>query len=251
MVQLADGPAEAISLDVLDPMTEVIRHRGPSDVGTYVAPAIAIGVRRLSDRRRRGGHQPLRERRRQRLGRRRTASSTTTTRLGDELRSDGHSFARRCDTEVIPHLYEDYGDAFPQKLRGMFGIAVWDEARRRAVLARDRLGSSRSTMRRPDDRARVRLRAQERARAAGLVDLELDYAAIDAYLTLGFFPAPPRLCAAGESCFPGTRLVVEDGNVSERAVLDVSSAQHRTRGRRSTSRRRGSSRSSMSLCGCG
>ena len=53
---------------------------------------------------------------------------------------DGHDFASRCDTEILPHLYERYGDRFPEQLRGMFGIAVWDGRRRRALLARDRLG---------------------------------------------------------------------------------------------------------------
>ena len=139
MVQLADGPAEVISLDVLDRMTEVIRHRGPDDVGTHVAPGIAIGVRRLSIVDVVDGHQPFPNEDGS-VWAAQNGELYEHERLRDELRSDGHSFTSRCDTEVIPHLYEAYGDAFPQKLRGMFGIVVWDDARRRAVLARDRLG---------------------------------------------------------------------------------------------------------------
>ena len=56
-----------------------------------------------------------------------------------ELAAEGHPFRRRCDTEVIPHLYERFGEAFPERVRGEFGIAVWDGRERCAVLARDRL----------------------------------------------------------------------------------------------------------------
>ena len=61
------------------------------------------------------------------------------------LRADGHVFTSRCDTEILPHLYERDGHRFPVALRGKFGIAVWDNTRRRAVLARDRLGVKPST----------------------------------------------------------------------------------------------------------
>ena len=60
--------------------------------------------------------------------------------LRGELEGEGHRFGSRCDTEVLPHLYERDGERFAERLRGMFAIAVWDGARRRAVLVRDRLG---------------------------------------------------------------------------------------------------------------
>ncbi len=60
--------------------------------------------------------------------------------LRRSLERDGHVLRTRCDTEVIPHLYERYGSMFPTKLRGMFGIAVWDARSQTGILARDRLG---------------------------------------------------------------------------------------------------------------
>ena len=215
MVQLADGPAEVISLDVLDRMTEVIRHRGPDDVGTHVAPGIAIGVRRLSIVDVVDGHQPFPNEDGS-VWAAQNGELYEHERLRDELRSDGHSFTSRCDTEVIPHLYEAYGDAFPQKLRGMFGIVVWDDARRRAVLARDRLGIKPLYYATTGDRL-VFASELKSVLASGLVDLELDYAAIDAYLTLGFFPAPLTPLRGVRKLLPGHTLVVEDGTVSERA----------------------------------
>ena len=60
--------------------------------------------------------------------------------LRRELAAAGHSFTTRCDTEVIVHLYEELGDGFAARLRGMFAAAIWDERANRLVLARDRFG---------------------------------------------------------------------------------------------------------------
>ena len=60
--------------------------------------------------------------------------------LRDELRARGHVFQTSADTEVIVHLYEEYGDALVHALEGMFGLALWDERRGRLLIARDRFG---------------------------------------------------------------------------------------------------------------
>ena len=60
--------------------------------------------------------------------------------LRDELARRGHALRSRCDTEVLPHLYEEHGPALAEHLRGMFAVAVWDATARRGVLIRDRLG---------------------------------------------------------------------------------------------------------------
>jgi len=215
VVQLAGDPAEAVSLDALDRMTEVIRHRGPDDVGTHVAPGIAIGVRRLSIVDVVDGHQPFPNEDGS-IWAAQNGELYEHARIREELRADGHSFTSRCDTEILPHLYEAYGDAFPEKLRGMFGIVVWDDVRRRAVLARDRLGIKPLYYATTRDRL-VFGSELKSVLASGIVDLELDYAAIDAYLTLGFFPAPLTPLRAVRKLRPGHTLVVEGGTVSERA----------------------------------
>src|SRR5690242_6021293 len=120
-------------------MTEAIVHRSPDEDGHYVASGIAMGVRRLSIIDLASSHQPLSD----------ESGDIWTVFNGEifnfpelrrELQASGHRLATSGDTETIVHLYEEHGPDFPSRLRGMFGIALWDEPRRRLVLARDRMG---------------------------------------------------------------------------------------------------------------
>ena len=120
-------------------MCGAIQHRGPDDEGHYVGQRVGLGMRRLSIIDVAGGHQPM-------------SNETGDVHivfngeiynhhpLRAHLESRGHVFASRSDTEVMVHLYEERGPAFVEELRGMFGIAIWDEKRARLVVARDRVG---------------------------------------------------------------------------------------------------------------
>jgi asparagine synthase (glutamine-hydrolysing) len=210
-VQIGGAARPPLASDVLDRMTDAMTHRGPNDRGTHLAPGIALGVRRLSIVDVHGGHQPFGN----------EDGTVWAVQNGelynhDEIRAslirDGHRFASRCDTEILPHLYERNGEQLVERLRGKFGLAVWDERRRRAVVARDRLGVKPIYYARAAD---LVLFASELKSllASGLVDTELDYDAIDAYLTLGFFPAPRTPLARVSKLLAGERLVVADGDV--------------------------------------
>jgi len=120
-------------------MCGAIVHRGPDGDGFYVGDGIALGMRRLSIIDVAGGAQPM------------TSEDGQTLvvfngeiynhrELRDELRRAGHSFHTRSDTEVIVHGYEEWGDRVLHRLRGMFGIALWDRPQKRLLLARDRVG---------------------------------------------------------------------------------------------------------------
>ena len=211
VVQLSGEPAEVVSQEVLEHMTNVMRHRGPDDIGTYTAPGIALGVRRLSIVDVREGHQPF-------ANEDGTIWAVQNGELYEHqairtrLTSDGHVFTSRCDTEIIPHLYEAFGTDFPTQLRGMFGIALWDGGRRRAVLARDRVGIK-PLYYSAQKNALVFASELKSLLASGLVEVELDYAAIDAYLTLGYFPAPLTPLRHVHKLLAGHTLVVENGAV--------------------------------------
>ena len=206
LVQVGGAPRPVVDARVLDRMTDAMSHRGPSDRGTYIADGVALGARRLSIVDVEGGHQPFAN----------EDGSVWAIQNGElynhldlRRRLGSHRFASRCDTEVIPHLYEEHGSAFPEHLRGMFGIAVWDEPRRRLVLARDRLGIKPLYHARCGDLV-VFASELKSLLASGLVDVELDYEAIDAYLTLGYFPAPLTPLAGVRKLLPGHVLVVDD-----------------------------------------
>jgi asparagine synthase (glutamine-hydrolysing) len=202
---LGGEPRPVVSAAVLDRMTDMMVHRGPDDRGTYLAPGVALGVRRLSIVDVEGGHQPVFSED-QRICAIQNGELYNHLELRDEL--SGHRYGSRCDTEVLPHLYEEFGRAFPERLRGKFGIAVWDASRRQAVLARDRLGVKPLYWSQQDD---VLIFASElkSVLASGLIETALDYDALDTYLTLGFIPAPRTPLRGIWKLLPGHRLVAD------------------------------------------
>jgi len=211
VVQVGGDPRPVVSRETLDRMTDLMTHRGPNDRGTYLADGVALGVRRLSIIDVEGGHQPFANEDGQ-VWAIQNGELYNHPELRAELRAAGHRFASRCDTEVLPHLYERDGDALPAALRGKFGLAVWDGRRRRAVVARDRMGVKPIYFTRAGDLV-VFASELKSVLASGLVDVELDIEAIDAYLTLGFFPASRTPLKHVSKLLPAHRLVVGEGDV--------------------------------------
>ncbi len=133
-----DGSAQAAH-DTVGRMVSLLHHRGPDATGMYDDGLATLGHARLSIIDLEGGSQPVHNEDR----------SVWVVFNGEifnyiELRRDlegkGHIFYTHSDTEVIVHLYEQYGDDFPRHLNGQFAIALWDKPRRRLVLLRDRPG---------------------------------------------------------------------------------------------------------------
>jgi asparagine synthase (glutamine-hydrolysing) len=132
-------PVPAQARVILERMIRTLHHRGPDGYGFHVGSGIGLAHARLSIIDLVSGEQPIHNER----------SSVWTVFNGEifnyvELRANleqqGHRFYTRSDTEVIVHLYEQYGDAFVEHLNGQFAIALWDDERRRLLLARDRAG---------------------------------------------------------------------------------------------------------------
>jgi asparagine synthase (glutamine-hydrolysing) len=120
-------------------MCAAIVHRGPDDQGFYVSANAGLGMRRLSVIDLESGRQPVHN----------EDGSVWVVFNGEiynfrELRKQlhtlGHRFSTQCDTEVIVHLYEEYGNDCVHHLRGMFGFGLWDERKKHLLVARDRLG---------------------------------------------------------------------------------------------------------------
>ena len=212
VVQISGPPRSVIETQVLERMTHRLRHRGPDDWGTFEAPGVALGVRRLSIVDVAGGHQPVSDESR-RIWAVQNGELYNHERIRESLRERGHELRSRCDTEILPHLYEDVGDRLPQELHGKFALAAWDTGRHRGVLARDRLGVKPLYFSVVDELL-VFASELKSLLASGLVETTLDVEAIDVYLTLGYFPGPRTPLANVRKLLPGHRLVV-DGGVRE------------------------------------
>lgn len=210
-MQVGGQPRRVVSSQTLDHMNDVMSHRGPDDRGVHHEPGAAIGARRLSIIDVDGGHQPFANED-GRIWAAQNGELYNHTELRRELQGRGHRFASRCDTEILPHLYEEHGVAFAERLRGKFGIVVWDGRERRAVVARDRLGVKPMYWAQAGDLV-VFASELKSLLASGLVEPELDLEAIDAYLALGFVPGPRTPLVGVSKLMPAHRLVIDPSGV--------------------------------------
>jgi len=128
-----------IDRELLSRMNERQFHRGPDEGGLHVEAGVGLGHRRLSIIDLSSGQQPLFN----------EDGSVVVTyngeiynfpELSDELKAAGHIFKTHCDTEVIVHAWEEWGEKCVERFRGMFAFAIWDRNKRTLFMARDRLG---------------------------------------------------------------------------------------------------------------
>ena len=113
---------------VLHQMCKRMKHRGPDSEGLWLENEVALGMRRLSIIDLHTGEQPVYS----------EDKSIVVVMNGElynfrEVRSNlekrGHKFETQTDTEILPHLYEEYGDAMLEQINGMFAFALWDKNR--------------------------------------------------------------------------------------------------------------------------
>ncbi|NBX46795.1 MAG: asparagine synthase (glutamine-hydrolyzing), partial [Chloroflexi bacterium] len=197
---------------LLERMKQAIYHRGPDEDGSFVDDRVAIGMQRLAIVDLAGGQQPM-------------ANEDDTIwivfngeiynalDLRPGLQAAGHRFRTNSDTEVILHLYEEYGDDCVDRLAGMFTFCIWDARRGRALLARDRVGKKplfytetvggllfgselKAVLCHPD------------------VPRDLDPTALETYLALGYALPPRTAIRAIRQVRPGHRLIWEPWSAS-------------------------------------
>jgi asparagine synthase (glutamine-hydrolysing) len=198
-------------------MCDTIRHRGPDEQGFYVKGPVGLGSARLAIIDVEGGHQPLHN----------EDSTIWCVFNGEiynflELRSEllrrGHRFATRSDTEVMIHLYEEYGDAFVERLQGMFAVALWDERRERLVLARDRLGIKPLFWMVHD--GALLFGSEIKVLLAADVPRRVDPAALHDYLSFDYVPGP-RTMFEGIQKLQAGHLLIWDGSITIHRYWDV------------------------------
>jgi asparagine synthase (glutamine-hydrolysing) len=200
-------------------MADTIRHRGPDDEGYYVSGAVGLGFRRLSIIDLNTGHQPL--------------SNEDGTiwivfngeiynyqDLRQQLLAKGHVFRTKTDTEVIVHLYEEYGESCVEKLRGMFAFAVWDDRQKVLLLARDRVGIK-PLYYRLTDKSIIFGSEIKTILADPEVRLEVIPGMIDRFLTFYYTPGEETLFKDIRKLAPGSHMVVRGGNAKITQYWDL------------------------------
>jgi asparagine synthase (glutamine-hydrolysing) len=216
-LRLDGGPADRAALDAMGAVTV---HRGPDDSGMHIDGSCAIGMRRLSIIDVAGGHQPLR-----------SADGAlwlvcngeiyNFRELRAELLARGHTFQTGSDCEVILPLYREMGEAFVERLNGMFGFALWDAHRRRLIVGRDRLGIKPIYTLHDGKRFAFASEAKALLALPGVTP-EIDVQALHGYLHLGYVAAPNSLFKGIRKLPPATVLTIEEGRVAYRRYWRVS-----------------------------
>jgi len=193
----------------LQRMTRSLRHRGPDDEGAYLDDFSALGVCRLSIIDLETGHQPIANEDRT-IWVVHNGEIYNFQALRDQLERRGHRFRTQCDTEVIVHAYEEYGEDCASALDGMFAFAIWDVRQRMLLLARDRMGEK-PLYYHAGPNAFVfgsELRALLEHPA---VPRELSLSSLHRYLSFEYVPAPHSILAGIDKLPPGHQLTMSPG----------------------------------------
>ncbi len=216
---LAVAPGTSVQAHSLEGARDTLRHRGPDDRGLHLDPRQRCGLAmtRLSIIDLDGGHQPLSN----------EDGSVWVVQNGEiynyralreELAARGHVFATQSDTEVIAHLYEEYGLDLARHLRGMFAIAIWDARLGRLVLLRDRLGIK--PLFYAEHEGQLVFGSEIKAILATGMPRRLDPVALHDYLSFDYVPGPNTMFEGIQRLQPGHRLVW-DGRLTIERYWDL------------------------------
>ncbi len=198
---------EPVERSDLERMNETLRHRGPDSAGLYVDDRVGMAIRRLAIIDIVGGQQPMANE----AGNVHIVFNGEIYNFGElrqELERCGHCFATKSDTEVIVHAYEQWGDDCLLRLNGMFALALWDSARERLLLARDRMGKKPLYWCLLENKLIWASEAKALLVMPG-VRRRINPIALHHYLTLQYVPDPLTIFDGIHRLEPARKLVVE------------------------------------------
>jgi asparagine synthase (glutamine-hydrolysing) len=204
-------------------MVQTLHHRGPDEEGSITLSGVGLGMRRLSIVDLAGGQQPF-SNESESIQLVANGEIYNFPQLREELQAAGHSFRSRSDIEVLVHAYEEWGEQFLTRLRGMFAIALWDGARRTLLASRDRAGekplywtkTSRGLLLASEVKALL-VRPE--------VTRELDLEALDQFLTYEYVLAPCTILKGIHKLPAGHYLLYKDGEVTVRRYWDAAAVR--------------------------
>ncbi len=194
-----------IDESLLRRMNDSMTHRGPDGNGYHIEPGVGLGHRRLSIIDLEGGKQPL-------YNEDETVVVTYNgeiynfQELAKQLRDLGHQFRTHCDTEVIVHAWEQWGEECLSRFNGMFAFALWDQNTETLFLARDRVGIKPLHYAILEDGTILFASELKGIMQSPDVSRRLDPKSIEDYFTFGYVPEPRSIYAAVSKLEPGTFL---------------------------------------------
>jgi asparagine synthase (glutamine-hydrolysing) len=199
--------------DTIRRMTASIAHRGPDDEGYFFDEGMGFGFRRLSIIDLAGGHQPMSD-----------ADETVWVILNGEiynfkelraeLEQRGYKFRTRSDTEVVIHGYKEWDTEVLNRLNGMFGLAIWDVANKRLVVARDAMGIKLIYYRIAGGQLTFGSEIRS-VIAANQSSPDVDPEALKLFLQFRYTPSPLTIFKGVRKLAPGTMLIAEKGACRE------------------------------------
>ncbi|HEY6231195.1 MAG TPA: asparagine synthase (glutamine-hydrolyzing) [Pyrinomonadaceae bacterium] len=216
----ARAPSADGAKDLLHSMCERMTHRGPDSEGLLVTSGVALGMRRLAIIDLVTGEQPV-------FNEDKSVAVILNgeiynyREIRERLEQRGHAFRSQSDTEVLPHLYEEYGDEMVQHLNGMFAFALWDAKRRRLLIARDRFGEK------PlywgvFDNTLLFASEPKVLLAHPSVRSSLNHQALRQYLSFDYVPAPLTIYEGINKLPAAHTLTLENGKVETRRYWSLS-----------------------------
>lgn len=212
IVGIANSNSRRIDREVLEQMNGAITHRGPDEDGFFVKENIGLAMRRLSIIDLAGGQQPI-------FSQDKTKSIVFNgeiynfKELRDDLEKSGDKFYTNSDTEVIVHLYEKYGVDCVQHLRGMFAFAIWDEVAKTLFIARDRVGKKPLLYSHQKNGDLIFGSEFQAVLKHPDISREVDFDAIDSYLTYLCVPAPKTAFKQIRKLEPGHWMRWKNGEI--------------------------------------
>lgn len=213
------GNSKPVEKNILQKMCGVIKHRGPDSIGIFLENNIGLGIQRLAIIDLQTGNQPIHN-----------EDKTLQVVLNgeiynfSELRKDlekKHKFYTKTDTEVIVHLYEDFGEKCVQYLNGMFAFALWDEKNKKIFIAKDRVGKK------PFYYTLVNGLFVFASEIKSILEYlnktpEIDLEAIDLFLTYQYIPSPKTIFSNIKSLLPAHTLTCDkNGNINIKKYWDL------------------------------
>jgi asparagine synthase (glutamine-hydrolysing) len=204
--------------EILRSMVQSLKHRGPDGEGFYIRDGAFLGMCRLSIIDIWGGQQPI-SNEVQSIWIVFNGEIYNFRSLRQRLLSKGHIFKTNSDTEIIVHLYEEYGEECVNHLNGMFAFAIWDEIERKLFLARDHIGIKPLFYSCEDDKmmfgSEIKALLQDPD-----IKREIDTTALDQFLSLEYIPTPRTIYKQIKKLPPGHSLTFQDGHLKLKQYWD-------------------------------